>query len=71
MTIEIDGRRCLGSGEAGARLETHPALLARQAAQGKVKVYKFRGRLYYDAVEIEALEKAKNKEARTIVQASS
>ena len=55
MSVAIDGRPCLSSVEAGARLQTHPASLARKARAGLLQAHKLQGRLYFEAEGIEAL----------------
>lgn len=55
MTVMIEGRECLSSVEAGARLLKHPASLVRKAREGKLKAHKLQGRLYFEAEGIEAL----------------
>ena len=55
MAIAIDGRSCLSSVEAGARLRKHPAALVRKVALGKLKAHRLQGRLYFDEADIEEL----------------
>lgn len=62
MEITIEGRPCLSSVEAGARLHKHPASLVRQVAQGKLKAHRLQGRLYFVATDIEALASTTEKE---------
>lgn len=55
MSVAIDGRPCLSSVEAGARLQTHPASLARKARAGLLQAHKLQGRLFFDEADIEEL----------------
>lgn len=62
MAIAIDGRPCLSSVEAGARLQKHPAALVRKVALGKLKAHRLQGRLFFDVADIEALASTTEKE---------
>jgi hypothetical protein len=62
MSVAIDGRPCLSSVEAGARLQTHPASLARKARAGLLQAHKLQGRFYFVESEIEALASCTQKE---------